>query len=213
MSVLNARRVLWHGAVAVLSGCLVFGAAGCANRHTAELSTAVSVPPSGSSQALSSLPSTAAPLLATGPISSPAGSTASSRSAEMARATTWPPITTLSPTGDPPTLQLSNGDAAKTYAVGTGTVIDVTVQLRSGDGVSIDPPSSGNPNILEQVSADSAPAAITHGVFRATAPGDAAIVVIENPPPQPCPSGGPSPCVGVAPRGFDFFVTIVAAKS
>jgi hypothetical protein len=203
----TARRVARVSALAGLTVLAVAGAAGCASGHTShasEVSSSLSLPPpavSPSPPAPTALPS----------------SVSTSPAVASATPTTVPPpsgsIVTVSPRGHPPTVHLSNADANKTFVTPAGTVFDVTVQLRSGEGISIDPPSSANPPLLEQISADTAAAATTHGIFQAVAPGDTAIIVIENPAYQPCPSGVPSPCAAASPQGFDFYITIVPANS
>lgn len=203
------RRAVRRSALAALSMLVAVGSAGCASRHTEQASTAAS---GGPPNAISASPSTSSSL------SPPPSLLAASLppSAPPTLTPTTPAVltgatTTVSATGSPPSLHFTNADANKSFVVPVGTVVDVTVQLRPGEGVSIDPPSSANPPILETLSTDTAAAATTHGVFRATAPGDTAIIVRENPAYQPCPSGVPSPCAAAAPMGFDFYITVVSA--
>lgn len=188
MSVRTPRAGTQRATVILVSVLLATAAAGCAS-HGNQASTAPSSPPD------SPPPPSVPPTLTSAP------------------PPTWPPRGTATPSDLPPTLHLSDADGTKTYVVAVGTMIDVTVQLRPGEGVSISPPSSATETILQTVSVDRAAAITTHGVFKAVAPGDSAIIVTENAPPQPCPAGAHSPCAAPAPFGFDFFITVMAAKS
>ena len=204
----TVRRVTRVSSIAGLTVLAVTGAAGCASSHTSHASAAASSSLSRPSPAVSPSLSASTALPSSIPTSPAVAS---------ATPTTAPPpsgsIVTVSPSGHPPTVHLSDADANKTFVAPVGTVFNVTVQLRAGEGISIDPPSSANPPLLEQISADTQTAATTHGIFQAVAPGDTAIIVIENPAYQPYLSGVPSTCAAAAPQGFDFYITIVPANS
>jgi hypothetical protein len=111
------------------------------------------------------------------------------------------PVPSLSPTGDPPTVVVTDVDVQQPITVPIGTVIDVRLTVDPAGG-TIDPARSDNDAVVHRTAMSSGLGATSAAGFVAVAIGHARLVAGEH---FPCAAG--VACAAAYGLGFDVTVT------